>query len=491
MKTKSHLPSHNHEIGLTAPDTYTSAWVSLVPVKDLSGPAWPAALDYVRSQQLEDGGWGDAHIYHAHDRVMSTLAALFALAEWHLDPQDDKRIERGIEALGQYAADLQKEPFETGGFELIVPRLIQAVTQLGITVPKESFAHVIYDTTRKLARTGQLSFEDGQPKSWWLSAEGLSEERLASIDDTLDLYCGFGLAPSATAACLRALRRRGRNSQSASNYIDNLIDRGGVCHLWPIDNFEIAWALDFYRRAQYDSPSNGALAIKLAEQWNLQHGLGSSSAFPETDGDTTAVGYTVLYSAGLKPDDEPLMHFWRDDMFLTFPVEYKRSPSVHVHALTAFRQSEKREHKRAAVLINEWLRKQPLPLHDKWHISPFYATSRLIPILIDWDNEFANQCTETLLEYQQEDGGWGCRGASTAEETSYAVLGLVAAWHAGILSDVTPLQRAKHFLADRPEPTERLWIGKVLYQPIGVVRSAIIAARYALESIKVEEHIVY
>lgn len=492
MKARSHLTSHNHTLGLTTSDTYTMAWVSLVPSKDLSRPAWPAALDYVRSQQLEDGGWGDNQTYHAHDRVMSTLAALWALAEWHLDSQDGERIARGVDALHRYAADLQQEPYETIGFELILPQLVQAVKHFGIDVPAQSLAYVGKDTTRKLKRIGQLDFSDGQPKSWWFSAEGLPEERLASVGDTLNRFGGFGITPSATAACLRSLRRHGQDSLRAFRYIGNLVDHGNAYHLWPIDNFELAWTLDFYRRAQIDTSSNAMLLLKLAEQWNLQRGMGFSSAFPVIDGDSTAIAYTVLHWAGLKPSDEPLMYFWRDDTFHTYIEEYKASASAHVHALTAFRQDGKGEHKRAAVVITEWLKKQTLPLQDKWHISPFYATSRLIPALIGWDNEFATQCIESLLEHQQEDGGWGYRAASSsAEETSYVVLGLMAAWQAGLLNSIVPLRQAKCYLANRPKPTERLWIGKVLYQPIGVTQNAIAAAQYMLESIVTEECTVH
>ena len=297
MTQETHLPTHTHKLGLTSSDSYTAAWISLVPNKELSGPAWPAALEYVRSHQLEDGGWGDAHIYHAHDRVMSTLAALWALAEWHQEPEDERRIAQGVDALHRYADDLQKEPYETIGFELILPRLAEAVAEFGMPIPKKPFALVKKDTTRKLARVGRLNLNDGEPKSWWFSAEGLSEERLASIEDTINLYGGFGCVPSATAACLRALRRHGRDSQPAFDYIDKLVDRGGVCHLYPTDNFEIAWTLDAYRRAQIDASSNTDLVLDLAERWNSQCGLGASSAFPVPDGDTTAVAYTVLYWA--------------------------------------------------------------------------------------------------------------------------------------------------------------------------------------------------
>src|SRR5215510_15906512 len=104
--------------GWLGPDTYSTAWVALVPDQnDPSKPQWPEALDYLRRHQLEDGGWGDPHIYYAHGRTIATMAAIWALKAWSTDGTDTLRINRAAAALGSYAKQLQIEPHDPIGFE--------------------------------------------------------------------------------------------------------------------------------------------------------------------------------------------------------------------------------------------------------------------------------------------------------------------------------------------------------------------------------------
>ena len=64
-------------------DIYSTAWVALVPgASDNSIPAWSESLDYLRAHQLPDGGWGEPHIYYAHERTITTLAVIRALHFW-------------------------------------------------------------------------------------------------------------------------------------------------------------------------------------------------------------------------------------------------------------------------------------------------------------------------------------------------------------------------------------------------------------------------
>ena len=89
--------------GWLAADAYSTAWVAMVPdIHDISQPAWPQALEYLRAHQLVDGGWGEPKVFYAHERTLSTLAAIKALHLWNL-PEDRSRIQRGIEALHYYA----------------------------------------------------------------------------------------------------------------------------------------------------------------------------------------------------------------------------------------------------------------------------------------------------------------------------------------------------------------------------------------------------
>src|SRR5512139_1275527 len=82
--------------GWLGTDAYSTAWVATVPdVYDPSRPTWPRALHYLRTHQLDDGGWGEPHIFFAHERTISTLAAIRALHLWKALPEDGMRIRRG------------------------------------------------------------------------------------------------------------------------------------------------------------------------------------------------------------------------------------------------------------------------------------------------------------------------------------------------------------------------------------------------------------
>lgn len=55
---------------------YDTAWVALV-LEDLhgnGGPQFPKSLEWISNNQLPDGSWGDALIFKASDRLISTLA---------------------------------------------------------------------------------------------------------------------------------------------------------------------------------------------------------------------------------------------------------------------------------------------------------------------------------------------------------------------------------------------------------------------------------
>jgi halimadienyl-diphosphate synthase len=131
--------------------------------------------------------------------------------------------------------------------------------------------------------------------------------------------------------------------------------------------------------------------------------------------------------------------------------------------------------------------------HDKWHVSPFYATtcsvlalsqcsepsvrSRLVPT-IEW-----------ILEANSEsDGGWGVGDSSTLEETAYALQALLAVPDPALSPhrarhDLV-VARGRHYLRERLDECmlnhgidlPRMWRGKELYTPARVVLSAILAA---------------
>jgi hypothetical protein len=480
--------------GLITAESYSTAWMSVVPsLIQPTRPAWPDALALIRAMQLPDGGWGDHSVYYAHDRMISTLAAVMALKIW-ADPQDEQRIAEGLQAISLYACDLKYEQVEPIGFELLLPSLATELELLSLPFPHEAWAQVSESTKVKLGLVGKLDVDPLKPRTWWFSMELLPTERLARLDEqVLDRYGAIATSSAATAAFLRAHRLQGREVRSAAAYLERVFQAtgGGGNVTWPIDVFELAWTLDNLRRSGI-KPTHAGIAPmiwRLATYWELPPlGVTWNQAFRVRDGDHPAVAYRVLRWAGLHPSDQPIMDFWHEESgsYMTYLDERGTSISTTIHGLTAFRENPyNRTHRHIAIQLTDWLRervKGRAGFHDKWHLSPLYPASRLLPTLIGWDDDLARFTMEFILSQQREDGGWGLTVNSNQEETALAVLALAEAYGGGLLKDLMPLRRAQSFLNRHVNemPQERLWIGKSLYLPIGVVKGVICAAQLAL-----------
>ncbi|MBP8000277.1 MAG: hypothetical protein KA314_11550 [Chloroflexi bacterium] len=481
--------------GIVTVESYSTAWLGLTPAwPQTDRPAWPEAINTVRLNQLVDGGWGEGSVYYAHDRLISTLAALQLLKTWN-DPQDEGRIERGLAVLPQYAQALAQETVEPIGFELLLPALATELENLGLPFPYEAWIKVSETTKAKLALVGKLEVDPQAPKTWWFSMEMLPVERLAKIDErVLDRYGAIATSAAATTAYLRACRLQGRDVPVAAAYLNRVVQAtgGGAGVTYPIDVFELAWTLDNLRRAGL-RPSSTVIASmlwRLMTYWEIPPlGVTWNLAFRVRDGDHPAVAYKVLRWAGLHPSDRPLLDFWNEEagLYMTYLDERGTSLSTTVHGLTAFRDDPgNKAHRRIAVRLTEWLRKKVMSqngFQDKWHYSPLYTAARLLPVLIGWDDDLARYTAEYILQRQRIDGGWGCStGYSNLEETGLAALALTEAYTAGLFKDVGVLAQAQAFLHHHNHelPRERLWIGKSLYLPIGVVQSVVFSAQWAL-----------
>ncbi len=482
------------DLGFISAEAYSTAWVALVPdANHMSRPAWPQALAYLRAHQLEDGGWGDPHVYYAHERMLSTLAALYALLTWK-EPEDDDRIARGLMALQQYVNHFTDEPNEPIGFEMLLPALLARLAPYNLALPPEIWSEEIQKaTTRKMLLIGKLEVDYGQLRTWWFNLEMLTDDRLVQIDERiLNNYGSVAGSLAATAAYVRALRLHGRDSARAAAYLEHVLHLGpdggvGVC--WPIEAFELTWMLDGFVRAGFDpcSPTLAPLTKQLHRCWQTSPvGLSWSQAFPLNNVDDTATGYRVLCQAGFEPGHDILTSYWDTTHFLTYYDELTPSVSANVHALTALRYNLSYPmHRQLAIKVTEWLRQQMdqyQQLNDKWHVSPLYVTAHAITAFMGWDDDMARRCIHYILEQQNESGGWGSGYDANLEETSHAVLGLFQAWEGGFLKDDLPLRRAVVYFKkhQRQQPVERLWIGKTLYRPVGVTMGTIKAAKVAL-----------
>jgi hypothetical protein len=208
------------------------------------------------------------------------------------------------------------------------------------------------------------------------------------------------------------------------------------------------------------------------------------------DGDDTFVGLALLTWANRQPDDRHIIEkFWKEDHFTSYPDESDASVSMNIHALTALRLQPDFPHYGKAVALTQWLRRQmnsDTLFDDKWHISPIYTVAHAIPAFVGWDNELAAQCIDFLLRNQREDGGWGWFGKSTQEETAHAIIGLWEVYQNEPDADLSPFMGAAYYLHRHTHtlPIERLWIGKTLFCPTGVVQTLMNAAHMVLQNLE-------
>jgi halimadienyl-diphosphate synthase len=115
---------------------------------------------------------------------------------------------------------------------------------------------------------------------------------------------------------------------------------------------------------------------------------------------------------------------------------------------------------------------------DKWHLSPYYATSHIIITCNGYAPEIAADAVQWILKTQNTNGSWGVQ-MPTAEETAYCIQALWS-WmqqHTGGEQYKAAIRNAITWLLDHADPPYHpLWIGKCLYCPENVIRSAILSA---------------
>ena len=89
-----------------SPSAYDVAWLARLNdvAPDISNPA----LSWLAENQLEDGSWGSRAPFYYHDRVISTLSAMIALARRGRRAHDKTQIEKGLTALENITANATK-----------------------------------------------------------------------------------------------------------------------------------------------------------------------------------------------------------------------------------------------------------------------------------------------------------------------------------------------------------------------------------------------
>ena len=457
---------------------YDTAWAARLAPR-YPGHGFDASLEWLRRNQYDDGTWG-APLVHYHDRFISTLAAIVALREVGGDSRDERRVKRGEDALWRLVGRLGRDDSDTVGFPILSASLAEEARSLGLDVPN---APVRYAAAYKRKVNALLS----QPKRQWrantitFSLEAL-RTAVGSKDDVLEVNNSVCISPSATAGYLMMYQ-----NESALSYLVNMAQDGAVPGFDAIDIFEILWSLSPLQASgaiEPDMPEVRRLLDRLWQAWSPEIGISYSTHFPITDIDDTAACIALLRWGGYPIEPDAFTYFEMEDHFCTYHSETNPSPSSHLRVLWALRWCE--DHPQ----YQQWTEKALNALYkldengsfwwDKWHASPYYVSKLAVAALQNIDAELANSRIKWIIRTQNDDGGWGYMGESTAEETAYCLDALLE-WNQAVESiDSSILDEAAAFLKNASSMTHftPLWISKGLYTPHNIVRSTILSAMY-------------
>ncbi|MGH2592166.1 MAG: hypothetical protein ACRDGG_01490 [Anaerolineae bacterium] len=474
--------------GSIAPTAYDTAWAARVPHRDDPGrPAFPQALDWLLAHQHADGSWGARLNYH-YDRVLSTLAASLTLAHWQASYGDSlwsERLQAAQSSIWRNFPGMRRDPYDTIGFELILPTLLKEAHRRSFRLPYTSFDN--------FARTREAKLKLIPPEliytrniSTIFSAEFLGDRLdVARVNGLQDDNGSIASSPSATAYYLL----RYPDNHAARDYLARVLARcgGAAPAVDPIDVFEPAWVL-FNVALIWPNGVAVASAIEphvdaLESEMKRKNGVGYNTYFAVPDLDGTSTVFRVLTWAGVSSDPGLLAQFEEDDHFRCFPYERNPSVSAHVHLLDALRAAPafpgRTRMIRKATGFLERSRTLQTFWFDKWHASPYYTTAHAI-IALREDRHLAEDAVFWIVNTQNADGSWGYYEAGTAEETAYCLQALIAYKRSGGEVDDSTLRRGAEYLTDSVERIHLdyapLWIGKSLYTPTWVVHSAVLSA---------------
>lgn len=496
---KQELDTILGDLGSGATDSvpYDTSWLvrlaHLHPASEFDG-----ALDWLRQRQYADGSWGGKYL-HYHDRIVCTLSAIIALKTAGTEAQDQKRIEAGERFLWREMGRLHYDAWDTIGFPLLSVALVREAQAVNLDIPE----NIYYNMS---VIENKLNLLSGNLENWRFTSVSFSmeaafpyvsdETALKQARLTLD-NGSVGASPSATMAYL--IRTQMQHAPTL-DYIKSLVLRqgdGGMASINPIDIFDRTWALYHLRLTNALSPDDPVVRQHLDylwQEWSPEKGLGFSTYFPIPDLDDTAVAYSLLRWGGYPVDVSVFSAYEGDDYFFCYPGEADQSLSVHVRLLDALNwEREQASVKPWIDKICRFLRRYDLDNRlwfDKWHISPYYLASAAVCLPTGFVDDLVLRRVRWMIKTQHSDGGWGYQGESTLEETAYCLQALLYWDQYGERVEPDVIERAAAFLIHgvggglRNEDLPSLYIGKCLYSPLSVVRSAIFGALYSYAAYK-------
>jgi halimadienyl-diphosphate synthase len=341
-------------------------------------------------------------------------------------------------------------------------------------------------------RKVKLDLLKGKKISRYISAAfssemaGLDGQHMLDIKNLQENNGSIGHSPSATAYFASTLKV---GDEAALSYLHEIMDpSGGVPDLVPFDIFEVCWVLwNFSFIHSWDAEFQDIcrpLIDGIKGSWKPGVGIGLSRGYSVPDGDDTAFAFDVLSRFGFAPDISTVLAFEENDHFRTYHYEANSSISVNIHVLGALRQAGLRRDNPSVQKVLQYLRNSKVSgayWFDKWNLSTYYATSHAIIACAGFDNDLVESSVDWIISSQDKNGGWGNQ-FTTAEETAYCLQALLIWNREGGKVPRNILNKAATWLKDHVEsPYPSLWIGKGLYTPNLVVRSAILSALIMME----------
>ncbi|KAL7126611.1 hypothetical protein ABFS83_14G200000 [Erythranthe nasuta] len=288
----------NMEDGEISISPYDTAWVAMV--EDIGGsgqPQFPASLDWISNNQLDDGSWGDSKTFLAHDRIINTLACVVALTYWKMHPE---KCNRGISFMKEniYKLEDENEEHMPIGFEMALPSLIEIAKNLVIDIPHDSpaLAEIYAKRDLKLTRIPRDVMHEVHTTLLFSleGMKGLDWEKLLKLQSADG---SFLFSPSSTAFALQQTK-----DQNCLKYLLNHVQKfnGGVPNVYPVDLFEHLWAVDRLQRlgiSRYFQPEIEDCVDYAHKNWTNK-GICWARNSEVQDIDDTAMGFRLLRQHG-------------------------------------------------------------------------------------------------------------------------------------------------------------------------------------------------
>jgi halimadienyl-diphosphate synthase len=454
------------------------------------------ALEWLRENQLADGSWGGS-IPYSHDRVICTLAAMIALKKWG-DQNDKRRIRKARLGLDRAFKGISTE-VATVGFELIVPLLLEEAYHLGairrlsdrnlITFGRESDEgkrredfHAVQMAKGRQMKLKAIGSIDRNVTTAF-SAEMVGDDlHLLDVNNLQETNGSVGCSPAATAFFALNVRR---GDESALNYLKDMVEKShgyGIPDFAPFEIYEIAWALWNLSLGGVDDNLKASCKPHLdllAKSWTSS-GVSYSSEYTPKDGDDTFLVFDTLRRYGRTVDLDVLLKYEEADHFRCFSHELNPSVTANAHALGALREADYEVDHPSIKKIKNFLQNSAQVntfWADKWHSSPYYATSQVIITSAGYVEAPAiSNAVEWIIDTQRGNGSWGFY-RPTLEESALCLQALFI-WqrNGGNVSDETLRKGIQWLVENHDRPYEHLWICKCLYTPPLIVRSIILSA---------------